>query len=226
MSPAAELAGCAWAATGTAAARLPAASMPCRKPRRSFVLESIVVLALVYANGLYDNHAPPRCLIVSCLLLLWAGPRFHQVALYQVRIPNSSARGQAAFTRVYVTKDTNQMVQVRSSWFRLVGRRAAIRGNAAWSPARARTAWPGRTEGDHAPRATHFFRTSSKKLMARPSWDWPSELMACFRTSLSRVALASWINSGMPSPSGMDCRALTARRFTCRSGSLSMASLY
>src|ERR1035437_647031 len=96
MSPAAELAGCAWAATGTAAARLPAASMPCRKPRRSFVLESIVVLALVYANGLYDNHAPPRCLIVSCLLLLWAGPRFHQVAPYQVRIPNSSARGQAA----------------------------------------------------------------------------------------------------------------------------------
>src|ERR1035441_1492716 len=40
--PAAELAGCACAAAGAAAARLPAASMPCRKPRRSFVLEFIL----------------------------------------------------------------------------------------------------------------------------------------------------------------------------------------
>src|ERR1035437_1683475 len=92
---AAELAGCACAATGAAAARLPAASMPCRKPRRSFVLEFMVVLALVYANGLYDNYATSRCLMAFCPLLLWAGPRIHQVALYQVRIPNSYARRQA-----------------------------------------------------------------------------------------------------------------------------------
>src|SRR5450756_500497 len=92
---AAELAGCACAAAGAAAARLPAASMPCRKPRRSFVLEFMVVLALVYANGLYDNYAASRCLMVSCPLLSWAGSRIHQGALYQVRIPNSHARRQA-----------------------------------------------------------------------------------------------------------------------------------
>src|ERR1035437_1117212 len=95
---AAELAGCACAATGAAAARLPAASMPCRKPRRSFVLEFLefmVVLALVYANGLYDNYATSCRLMAFCPLLLWAGPRIHQVALYQVRIPNSYARRQA-----------------------------------------------------------------------------------------------------------------------------------
>src|SRR5450631_2364387 len=54
MSPEALLTGCACAsvgiAAGTAAAMPPAASMPCRKPRRSFVLESIVILALVYAS--------------------------------------------------------------------------------------------------------------------------------------------------------------------------------
>src|SRR5260370_31361775 len=94
MPPAAPLAGCAWAAAGTAAARLPAASMPCRKPRRSFVLESIVVLALVYATGLYDNHALFRRLVAAYPVLLRAGPRIHQVALYQVRVPNSHARRQ------------------------------------------------------------------------------------------------------------------------------------
>src|ERR1019366_8098949 len=92
---AAELAGCACAATGAAAARPPAASMPCRKPRRSFVLEFMVVLAFLYSNGFYDNHASSRCLMVFCPLLSWAGSRIRQGALYQVRIPNSHARRQA-----------------------------------------------------------------------------------------------------------------------------------
>src|ERR1039458_4190042 len=95
MSLEAPPAGCAgrcvlsWAPAGAAAARLPAASMPCRNPRRSFVLEFIAVLILVYANGLYDNYAPARCLVAFCPLLLWAGPRIHQVALHQVRVPGS-----------------------------------------------------------------------------------------------------------------------------------------
>src|SRR5260370_3753003 len=55
--PVAELAGCACAAAGTAAARVPAASMPCRKPRRSFVLESIVVLALL--SAMISHHRLP-----------------------------------------------------------------------------------------------------------------------------------------------------------------------
>ena len=108
MSPAAPLAGCACAAAGTAAARPPAASMPCRKPRRSFVLESIVVLALVYANGLYDNHALSRRRVAADPVLSWSGPRIHQVALHQVRIPHSHARRQTLFTSVYVPKDTSE----------------------------------------------------------------------------------------------------------------------
>src|ERR1019366_7596586 len=100
MSPAAPPAGGAgrcvlsWAPAGAAAARLPAASMPCRKPRRSFVLEFIAVLVLVYANGLYDTCAPPRCLMPFCPLLSRTGPRIRQVALHQVRIPGSHARRQ------------------------------------------------------------------------------------------------------------------------------------
>src|ERR1035441_5748982 len=105
MSPAAPLAGGAGrcvlscAPAGAAAARVPAASMPCRKPRRSFVLEFIAVLVLVYANGLYDNYPPARCLMAFCPLLLWPGPRIHQVALHQVRIPGSHARRQAPVHR-------------------------------------------------------------------------------------------------------------------------------
>src|SRR5436190_19397599 len=70
MSPAAELAGCACASGTAAAATLPAANMPCRKPRRSFVLESIVVVLAglrLAGPGLYGKHAPLSALLTpSC----------------------------------------------------------------------------------------------------------------------------------------------------------------
>src|SRR4051794_32312413 len=99
MSPGAPLAGCACASGTATAATLPAANMPCRKPLRSFVLESIVVVLAglrLATLGLYDNYAPSRRLIVTYPVLLWARPGLHQVALYQVRIPNSRSRRQAS----------------------------------------------------------------------------------------------------------------------------------
>src|ERR1017187_9140046 len=73
MSPAAPPAGGAGrcviscAPAGAAAARLPAASMPCRKPRRSFVLEFIAVLVW-YTLMVY--MIPARRLAVLCLFAL------------------------------------------------------------------------------------------------------------------------------------------------------------
>src|ERR1019366_6243917 len=104
---AAELAGCACAAAGAAAARLPAASMPCRNPRRSFVLEFIL--------------SSPWCtlmvsmIIVRSLAVLWflalscygQGLEFikSHYTKYEFQIPMRD--GKRLFTSVYVPKDTS-----------------------------------------------------------------------------------------------------------------------
>jgi tetratricopeptide (TPR) repeat protein len=49
----------------------------------------------------------------------------------------------------------------------------------------------------------YLLRICSKKARARGSFDWPSQNMACLRTSRSRFSRATRISSGTPSPSGI-----------------------
>src|SRR5207248_6975988 len=44
--------------------------------------------------------------------------------------------------------------------------------------------------------------TSSKKARARGSLDWPSQKIACLRTSGLRLDLATWMSLGTPSSAG------------------------
>src|SRR5215469_17310025 len=69
----------------------------------------------------------------------------------------------------------------------------------------------------------YFNRTFSKNWRARGPFDWPSQNMACLRTSGLRLVWATSISLGTPSSLGSWLKAKTAFFFTSVSGSFSMA---
>src|SRR5262249_405820 len=99
------------------------------------------------------------------------------------------------------------------------GRVEGTRSRGGHPSRRRRQSRPALTRAD-----AYFVRISSMKARARGSLDWPSQKIACLRTSGLRFLRATSIKSGTPSWSGICVSAKTAFFLTSVSGSFWMAS--